>query len=148
MFSHKAAMAVACIAGAACAVHADTVDVKFTGVGQGTANWIVINGSTKYVFAGQLHHTLSNGVGQGADLEGEFVTYCSDLTQTVTPSGKTYSVEDLADLPKSPGVPTMGVDRAQAIFDIFKAAGGQQLEATADKALATPQSRASSRLRR
>jgi hypothetical protein len=137
MFTHRTAIAVACVVGAACAANADSVDVKFNGVGQGTANWIVINGNAKYVFAGQLKHELSNGVGKGADLEGEYVTFCTDLTQNVSGTLKTFAVEDLENMPNSPNVPTMGADAAQAVFDIFKAANAEQMKANADKALAT-----------
>ena len=136
MLTRKGAIAAIVIAGTATIAAADTVDVKFLGTGRGTDAWVNLNGSSKHVFVGQLKHRFSNGVGAGAAIDGDFITFCSDLTQYVTSTTKTYSVENIGDLPKSPGVPSMGADAAQAIFDIFKSAGGAQLLPTASKSLA------------
>ena len=116
---------------------ADTVDVKFLGTGNGTANWVSVKGNARYVFAGQLEHRFSNGVGQGEQIDGDFITFCTDLTQFVSGLTRTFTVENLEDLPQSPGVLPMGADAAQAVFDIYKAAGGAQLDPGADKALAS-----------
>lgn len=128
--------AIACLAAAATVANADTVDVKFLGTGKGSSASVKINGNNKHVFVGQLKHRFSNGSGAGEAIDGDFITFCSDLTQYVSTSTKTFTVEDLEDMPKSPNIPAMGADSAQAIFDIYKAAGGDQLKANADKTLA------------
>jgi len=128
------AITVACTATIA---GADTVDVKFLGTGRGTNAKVKLDGNQKHVFVGQLKHRFSNGTGLGAEIDGDFITYCSDLTQYVSSSTKTFTVEEIKDLPNSPGQTPMGADAAQAIMDIYKAAGGSQLLSGTDKALAT-----------
>ena len=124
-------LAIACVAGAAFAAHADSVDVEFLGVGNGSTASVSLNDSLRFVFIGQLNHRFSNAAGE--PIEGDYVTYCTDLTQYVTHSARTYTVEHLKDMPKSPNVPSMGTDRAQAIFDLVKAAKGKQLGEDADR---------------
>jgi len=136
MHRKNIAIALAATATAATAAAADTIDVKFTGTGRGGVAKINIDGSNKTVFAGQLHHTLSSGTGDGANLEGDFLTFCADLTQYVTSSTETYDVTDIESLPDAPEFAGMGPDAAQAIAEIYQAAGGDQLAADADNALA------------
>lgn len=134
MFIRTAVAAIAC---AACVANADTVDVKFIGTGKGSNATISLDNSNKSVFVGQLKHSFSNGTGAGADIQGDYVTFCCDLTQYVTSSPMTYSVETPDDMPHSPGYSAMGADAAQAIFDIYKFANGAQLTGASSNAFAT-----------
>src|SRR5690606_21664054 len=111
---------------------ADSIDVRFLGTGSGQNVKINLNGSAQTVFAGQLRHELTNGVGIGAALEGTWVTFCIDLANHVTNSAQTYGITDIATLP----VPAMGEARAQAVADMYAYASGAQTAAGAANALA------------
>lgn len=103
---------------------ADTVDVKFLGTGAGTSVKINLNGNQTNVFAGQLIHQFSNGTGAGAQLSGTYVTFCTDLTEYVTSTTKTYNVVGIEDMPNSA---PMGAAKAQAIADLYAYAAGSQI---------------------
>ncbi|MEK6703107.1 MAG: hypothetical protein AABZ53_12650 [Planctomycetota bacterium] len=123
-------VAVAAFCGSA---NADFINVKFTGTGSGQNARVTINGSTHDYFVGQLKHTLSAGTGAAAAMNGPVVTYCSDLFQSVTSSGKTYDVVGIDQLP---GSNPMGAAKASAIRDIYTVAAGAQLALGASNALA------------
>lgn len=123
-------VAIAAFCGAA---QADMIDVKFTGTGAGQNTRITINGNTNDFFVGQLKHTLSAGTGAAAAINGPVVTFCSDLFQSVTSSGKTYDVVGIDQLP---GSNPMGAAKADAIRDIYTVAAGTQLAANASNTLA------------
>ncbi|MCA9297715.1 MAG: Cys-Gln thioester bond-forming surface protein [Phycisphaerales bacterium] len=123
-----AAMTVLMAGTIACA---DTVDVRFTGTARGRNVTLQKSGSTMNVFAGQLKHTLSNGTGTvGSRLDGDYLTFCTDLDQYVTSTTRTYEIADLATMPKPAG--GMGESRAQAIRNIFGFASGQQFVNTSE----------------
>lgn len=115
---------------------AETVDVRFTGIGQGRSVKINLDGNRQNVFAGQLKHQLSNGTGDAATLQGEYVTFCNDLVQHVTSSTRTYDIMDIEDMPVAYGHAPMGAGAQQAIYDIYGYANRAQLGPNADRDLA------------
>lgn len=113
---------IASLAGAS--AYADTVNVRFTGTGRGQSVRIDFPGGSMNVFAGQLNHELTNGVGpQGVALEGNWATFCTDITQHVTNSPLTY---DIVDLSLVPNVSPMGNAKADALRDVYAYANGAQ----------------------
>jgi hypothetical protein len=126
--------AIAIVAGAA---NADTVNLKFANVGQGRNVQMTIGSSSFNCFAGQLVHTFSNGNGAAAGLTSNMITFCSDLTQGVsTAMPSTYTVTGIQNLPVTSGFAAMGNAKKQAIYDMYAAAGGQQMASDADMAAA------------
>lgn len=109
---------------------ADTVDVRFLGTNRGQNVRIHLNSNQTNVFAGQLRHELSNGTGIGAALAGQWITYCTDLTQYVTNTARTYTITDIAAMP----TPPMGEAKAQAIANMYDFAAGAHtaLDANSD----------------
>lgn len=108
---------IATIAAAASA--APTVDVKFLGVGQGQNVTITFNGNNQNVFVGQLRHQLSNASAGYEWLNGEHRTYCTDLYQYVTSTTKSYTIEQVENMP---GASPMGLAKANAIRALFAVA--------------------------
>ena len=110
--SKAAVLSVAAVMGFTAFASADTVDMNFTGTAKGSNVKVTLTSNTFNVFAGQLKHTMQNGTGTGANLSGNYITFCSDLYETVTSSYKTYTLTDLNNLPDSS---PMGHARAGAI---------------------------------
>lgn len=100
---------------AAAGANADTVEMKYLGTGAGKTVKISHNGSTKNVFAGQIRHEISNGTGLGAQFSGEFMTFCSEITQYVTSTKKVYRVTGPEDI----STPAIGEFKAQAISNLY-----------------------------
>lgn len=119
-----AVVAAAVVAAAAGAASADTINVKYLGTGKGTNVKIVGPGVNQNVFAGQLNHQLSGGTGLGAILNGTYATYCSDITQFVTSTTKTYTVVPIEQVPN---VSPMGLSRADALRNLYTFGAGVQL---------------------
>lgn len=94
----------------------DTIDLVFVDRGMGHAMEYDIGSGFTHVFAGQLRHMFSNGTGIGAPISGNFLTYCTDLTQFVPMSSTTFDIVDLSVTP-DPGA--MGAGAAQAIYDML-----------------------------
>lgn len=108
-----ALLSFAVLAGAA---QADTVKVKYTGKGLGRDVQMTFGSSTTNLFAGQLKHQFTDGVGPiGSTIAGELRTFCTDLTQYVTNTTKTYQVVALQAVPGA----GMGADKAQAIRNMY-----------------------------
>ncbi|MFN9972033.1 MAG: hypothetical protein ACK58T_19315, partial [Phycisphaerae bacterium] len=95
------------------------MDVKFLGVGQGQNLTITFNGSNQNVFVGQLRHQLSNASAGYAWINGEHRTYCTDLYQYVTSTTKSYTIEQVENMP---GSSPMGLAKANAIHALFAVA--------------------------
>lgn len=114
------AAAVAAAGVASGAMAADTVSMKFTGKGAGSNVKATYYSTTLNVFAGQLKHTITNGTGWSSRLNGDRLTFCTDFNEYVTSSFKTYLVVDPRWTPNSA---PMGVDKADAIRDIYTTAG-------------------------
>lgn len=104
---------------AALASAAPTVNVKFLGTGKGQSLSINFNGNNQNVFVGQLRHQLSNASAGYEWINGEHRTYCTDLYQYVTSSTKTYTVEQIENMP---GSSPMGMAKADAIRALFAVA--------------------------
>ncbi len=99
---------------------ADTVSMKFTGKGSGSDVKATYFSTTMNVFAGQLKHMITSGTGWSSRLNGEHRTFCTDFSEYVTTSYQTYRVVDPRWTPNSA---PMGVDKANAIRDIYTTAG-------------------------
>ncbi len=114
-----AAMVAAGVAGPA---GAGIVNVQYTGKGSGSTVQVTFGSTTKNVFAGQLKHTISGGIGPDAVYNGDWLTYCAELTQNTSTSVLPFSVVPLSALP---GSAPMGADKAAAILEVYAAAGSQ-----------------------
>lgn len=114
----------AAVAGAIAApVSAGTVDVEFTGTGLGRSVRTYLDGRSQGVFAGQLRHAFSNGTEQCSSLDGDYLTYCTELVQYVTLNASPYECAPLEDVPATNA---MGATRAQAMRDLYAYADGDQ----------------------
>lgn len=98
---------------------AETVTAKYTGQGAGMS--VNINGGSQW--AGQLHYTLSNS-GPVYQIDGQWITFCTELGQNTNGSNQTYQVMDLSDLP-TPGQ-GMGEAKADLIAAMYYVADGAQ----------------------
>lgn len=126
-------IAAAAVATAASAAMADTIDVRFTGTARGQNVHVasaLFNGN---VFAGQLMHELTNGTGAAADFNGTYPTFCTDLTQHVTSTTRTYDVVPVDVMPNNT---PMGIQKAEAIRRMYAFEGGNQLLGTTSNDLA------------
>lgn len=119
-----ASLALVAVCGVAASA-ADTVNVKFNGTVRGQNVKITFAGNTSDVFAGQLSHTFSGGVGLGAKLNGTQITYCTDLAQFVATNTTLFNVVQVETMP----TPAMGSAKANAIRDIYGWANGSQFNA-------------------
>lgn len=108
----------AVVIAAASTAMADTVQMRFVGTGAGRNVRITSGSGTQSVFAGQLIHNFSGGTGTLTSLSGDRFTYCVDISQSVTSSGRTYNLSTIDQLTSAN---PMGIDRARAIDDIFEA---------------------------
>lgn len=120
-----AAVAIAAACGLA---NAGVVTVQYTGTGQGRTVHIASPDFNGNVFAGQLKHTISGGVGDDAEYNGNHVTFCTDLSQRVTSTPRTYEIVGLDEMPNST---PMGNAKANAIRKMYDFATGSQLLSTA-----------------
>jgi hypothetical protein len=109
---------------------AGTVDVRFAGLGSGHAVRITVFGSNRNVYAGQLRHVLTDGDGPFAGRDGEYRTFCADLSDVVTSQTRTYDIQPVEDLPDN-GNPGMGSDKAQLLFDLYMYAGSRAIDSGA-----------------
>lgn len=113
---------------------APTISVKYLGKGAGQNVTMTLNGNSTNVFAGQLKHELSNASAGYSWLNGTHLTYCTDLMQYVTSSTKTYTIEQVENMP---GSSPMGLAKADAIRALFAVANGAQADAGASNDYAT-----------
>ncbi len=135
-------LAVAAMAGVAAA---DTIDLAYLGTGQGRNVRITLEGNSQNVFAGQLRHAATTGVGMGVELAGQtLVTYCADINQLVGSSSSTYEIVNVSVLPSPNSVTTpggMGEIRAAAIQSVYAYSnsllGGQHVDLGVNEAFAT-----------
>lgn len=129
---------LAILSAAACftaGAHADTIQAQYTGKGRGSNVRIAYPGNTgQNVFSGQLHHTLFDGTGAASALNGNWVTYCTDVYQHVSSGGAEYTVLPVDFVPSSS---PMGDARADAIENMYLFAAGLQLTAAATNEYAT-----------
>lgn len=119
-----AAIAVAAACGLA---NAGVVTVQYTGTGQGRTVHVASPEFNGNVFAGQLKHTISGGLGDDAEYNGNHVTFCTDLSQRVTSTPRTYEIVAVDEMPNST---PMGNAKANAIRNMYDFASGTQLLGT------------------
>lgn len=110
---------------------ADFVDLTYAGTGAGSNVAVYSPVRNGTVFAGQIYLTLSNST--GLNLNGSWVSFCSDLGQNLSGGTNTYEIVGVDTLPI--GDP-MGAAKAQAIADMYSYAAGAQLSNTASNNLA------------
>lgn len=103
---------------------ADFVDVYGSSIGAGLTVNITQDGQTENAIAGQIGLSLSNST--GINLDGNWISFCTEAFQNIYIGGatQTYEVRDVADLP-IPGA-GMGAARADAIARMYYAAAGAQ----------------------
>jgi hypothetical protein len=123
MHARRIALTVATAAAVIAPAQAETVDVEFTGTGLGRSVRTHLDGHAQNVFAGQLRHAFSNGTEQCSELDGAYLTFCTELTQDVTPHESPY---ECLPLEASPPTHAMGAVRAQALRDLYVFADGDQ----------------------
>ncbi len=129
----KIALAAIAFTGFTAIANADTLDMKYTGTGKGTNVKITQDTNTFNVFAGQLKHTIQNAGGVYSPLNGNQITFCSDVYQSVSSSFKVYDIVGLNMIPNS--VP-MGNAKAEAIWNMYQAQGSSAFASTAANELA------------
>lgn len=112
---------------------ADTVDMRFVGTGSGRNVRVTTPDRTFNVFAGQLRHSFSNGTGAASALNGELLTYCTDLTQYVSSTTRSFTVRPVGDAPVGNA---MGMDKARAIASLYDYAMGTQINSTSSADMA------------
>ncbi|MCC6950193.1 MAG: hypothetical protein IT433_01980 [Phycisphaerales bacterium] len=117
--------AAAITVAAACGLaNAGVVTVQYTGTGQGRSVHVASPAFNGNVFAGQLRHTISGGLGDDAEYNGNHVTFCTDLSQRVTSTPRTYEIVAVDEMPNST---PMGDAKADAIRNMYDFASGTQL---------------------
>ena len=79
---------------------------------------ITSGSGARNVFAGQLIHNFSGGTGSLTGMTGNQFTYCIDINQFASSTPRTF---DLTPVSQLTAVAPMGVDRANALSDIFSA---------------------------
>lgn len=110
----------------------DSTNMKFVGTGAGRGDiTIKFDGTKRNVFAGQLKHNFSGGVGSLEWLNGKTVsTFCSEPTQGVSTKRIGYDRVDVPQL--DPAVWSVnGAAKQQAIDTLFKVAYGTVTAAAA-----------------
>lgn len=103
---------------------ADTVQMRYRSVGLSrivSVSGSVFNGR---VYAGELRHEFSGGLGEAAQLTGILPTFCTELSENVNTSWRTFTLAEPADAP-APG-DGMGAIRAAALENLYAGAAGQQ----------------------
>lgn len=112
-------------AAAASIASADVVTVKYTGSGKGQNVKITLNGNSSDVFAGQLKHQISDATGFNSYLNGIWTTFCTDLTEYVSGSNKTFNLVTIDQLmaPRP-----NAADKANALRALFAAGGAASID--------------------
>ena len=105
-----------CACGASVSFAAGTIDAAFQGVQWGqTYQWTNFGGPSTALYAGQIRNNLSNGTVDGAQFNGQYITFCAELTDLDVGAG-TYNVVPVTSVPSPGGINAV---KAQAIYDIF-----------------------------
>ncbi|MGQ0627097.1 MAG: hypothetical protein ACT4PL_03240 [Phycisphaerales bacterium] len=122
--------------GCASLAHADTISMNYTGQGKGSSTKIHFGNAVITAFTGQLKHTLSNGTGAAALLNGQRTTFCVDLAQVVSQQSNTFDVVAPSVVTNAIS-PSLGAARAQALNDLFSTSGVSGLSSTATNSFGT-----------
>jgi hypothetical protein len=114
---------------------ADTIDAAFLGTQAGQNVRTILAGNTRDVFSGQILYSLANGTGAAAALSGNYVTFCSELTELVNAATLGYEV---FEIPASsfPNASPLNADRTQAVANLYAAYGDTAIS-TGDAAFAS-----------
>ncbi|MDX2018058.1 MAG: hypothetical protein SFY95_10525 [Planctomycetota bacterium] len=132
-----AAVAVVAAGFAASTASAGFANLQYLGVGKGRNVQYVWNGTeTKNVFAGQLRHRLANTSGPLVVVNGDYLTYCTDLFQTVTSTAKSYQQTSIATIPFSPIAASMGNSKAAGLRSLYAMSGAGGIASNASDDLA------------
>ncbi len=123
MSTKRLFLAAAAISALTATASADSLDVDFVNIGLGRNVGVHLYGGNMNVFAGQLNHNFSNGEGLAAGLDGDYITFCTELTQYVSKNPSEY---ELVGLEQAPNSGPMGEVRAQALRELFAYADGAQ----------------------
>lgn len=133
----KTALILISVAIGAIASANDTTNLKFvgTGIGRNDIN-IKFDSHSENVFAGQLKHSFTGGVGSLEWLNGKTIsTYCSEPTQTVTSTRSQYERVGIPQL--DPHVWSVnGAAKTSAIESLFNAAYGSVTSAATTRDMA------------
>lgn len=132
MKTRTIATVAAAIAATCGLANAGVVTVQYTGTGQGRSVHVASPAFNGNVFAGQLKHTITGGAGDDSEYNGNHVTFCTDLSQRVTSTPRTYEIVGLDEMPNST---PMGDAKADAIRKMYDFAAGSQLLGTASSDL-------------
>lgn len=113
-------------AAAASAASAGIVDVQYNSVGAGgTVQFVEIGQDARDVFAGELNHTISNGMGADAILNGAQRTFCPDIGEMVAFDQESYFTTDIENIPTTDGgAMPMGAMKADAIRSLYSFSAG------------------------
>tara|TARA_R110000744_G_scaffold21310_5_gene55308 strand:+ start:2833 stop:3552 length:720 start_codon:yes stop_codon:yes gene_type:complete len=116
-------IAVSALAIASSAASAGVVDMIYTGIGAGLSVQVHEGANPpRDLFAGELYHTISNGVGVDAYLNGAQTTFCADLLEAVVFGSNQFTVTDIENMPlTSGGAVPMGAVKADAIRSLYSA---------------------------
>lgn len=116
-------------AAAASAASAGVVDVQYDSVGAGiTIQFVETGEAARDVYAGELNHTISNGMGADAILNGAHRTFCPDIGELVAFSQENYFTTDIENIPTTDGgAMPMGSMKADAIRSLYSFSSGTLL---------------------
>jgi hypothetical protein len=124
------------LAGAAGMAKADTVDLSYTGTGNGRVVTVKLGAQTWDAFAGRLNFSTANGTGQLASMPSSVVMFCAELLQGQSGSSNQFAKSSIATLSSNGGATNLGFARQQAIYDLYAAAAGRQFTLGHDYAVA------------
>ncbi len=102
------------------AAHADIVEAQFDSVTPSQAVSYSLNGGASYsnTTGGMFNWTRLGGDYAGMGAQGNFITFCIELSQHISYGGQyTYDVIDLDEAPR-PGV-GMGTENADLLSELF-----------------------------
>lgn len=130
----RSLIAAAVLSGLAISASAEVVTVKYTGSGKGQNIKINLDGDSSTVFSGQLYHQLSGASGLNTYLNGTWTTFCTDLTEYVSGSNKSFNLVTVDQLmaarPNASG-------KANALRALFGSAGNTAISPAASNNEAT-----------
>jgi len=122
----------------ASAASAGVVDMQYTGMGAGSQVQLTMGAEVRDTFAGEIYHTIANGVGADAYLNGSVTTFCPDISETVTTSFEQYTVTDVENIPLlGGGGAPMGTVKADAIRALYSFSANTLIAGGLSNAFAT-----------
>lgn len=119
---------------AAAPAMAQSVTMKYSGTGKGSNVRVTFGTTTDDVFAGQLRHSITSPANTDPRLNGNFVTFCIELSQVVSGQNRSFDVVQLNTAPSIQGDKAM---RATALESLFANVGNAPLMWNASNDYAT-----------